>query len=223
MEACEPDPARRTRALSGEIPAAVQPGDTEIVVEVLRRGGGTTFLAARALQAGAVVARASALCAAPRPVSAARTGVTPPVLSPFGDPATRASAPPVGAGVPRFTQHYEYRPGPPAPYSNAPTAAASGWVRPRAPLAVLDGPAISGLLDAWWPASLACETRPRPMATVTFTAELLADPRTLDPVAPLAYRARLDGAADGFTVELRELWSGDTLVALNQQLFAVLA
>ncbi|MBE7451703.1 MAG: hypothetical protein HS111_23275 [Kofleriaceae bacterium] len=60
------------------------------------------------------------------------------------------------------------------------------------------------------------------MTTVTFMAELLVDPASLDPAAPFAYRARLDGAADGFSVEVRELWQGDALVALNQQVFAVL-
>ncbi|MBZ0234602.1 MAG: hypothetical protein K8M05_19880, partial [Deltaproteobacteria bacterium] len=67
------------------------------------------------------------------------------------------------------------------------------------------------------------ERTPRPMATLTFTAELLADPATLDPGAPFAYRAHLDGAADGFSVEIRELWQDDVLVALNQQVFAILA
>ncbi len=61
------------------------------------------------------------------------------------------------------------------------------------------------------------------MATLTFTAEILVDPATLDPSAHFAYRARLDGAADGFSVEIRELWQNDTLVALNQQVFAIIA
>ena len=225
MEACEPDPARRVRSLSGEIPAPVVAGSTTIEVELLRRGGGTTFLSARARQAGATVARASALLAASRPPGAARAGGAPPRLPPF-DRGVEVPPPPVGAGAPRFTVRYEYRPEPPYPYSGAAEAGATGWLRARpgagAAPAALDAPAIIGLLDAWWPAALACERTPRRMTTVTFMAELLVDPATLDPAAPFAYRARLDGVADGFSVEVRELWQGDALVALNQQVFAVL-
>lgn len=222
MEACELDRARRTRSLSGEIPAPVVPGELEVAVEVLRRGGGTTFLEARALQAGATVARASALLASPRPAGSTRTSATPPRLPPPGE-VTLLPPPSVGAAAPRFTSHYEYRPVPPYAYTGAEIAGAAGWVRERAETPQLDGPAIIGLLDAWWPAALACERTPRPMATLTFTAELLADPATLDARAPFAYRAHLDGAADGFSVEIRELWQDDVLVALNQQVFAILA
>ena len=63
---------------------------------------------------------------------------------------------------------------------------------------------------------------PRPCATVSFTGELLCDPASLPPSEPLAYRARMGGLYEGFFVELRELWLGSTLVALNQQTFAIL-
>ena len=80
-----------------------------------------------------------------------------------------------------------------------------------------------GLLDAWWPAVFASATEPRAAATTSFTAEFLVDPATLAPAEPLRHRARAVAARDGFSVEFRELWSGDTLVALNQQTFALLA
>jgi hypothetical protein len=57
-----------------------------------------------------------------------------------------------------------------------------GWLRPRTPLARLDAPALIAMLDAWWPAIFAIEGRPRPVATVSFTAELLR------PLASLAGR-----------------------------------
>lgn len=222
MQTCEADGTRLVRSLSGELPAAVRPGPAEIAVEVLRRGGGTTFLDARARQQGETVARASALLASARPGGAARGALTPPVLPPPDDLAP-APPPAVGSMAPPFTRHYEYRAAPPYPYTGSAVAAATGWLRMRAPLAALDAPAVIGLLDAWWPAALACETRVRPMATVTFAAELLADPSTLDPAAPFAYRARLDGVDGAFSVEVRELWQADRLVGLNQQVFAFLA
>ena len=52
--------------------------------------------------------------------------------------------------------------------------------------------------------------------------QLLVDPRTLDPAEPLYYRARGVAAADNFFIEMRELWSGDAVVAMNQQTFALL-
>lgn len=221
MEACEPDRARRTRALSGEIPAPVLTGETEVTVEILRRGNGTTFLDARALQGGATVARASALLASSRPAGSTRTSAVAPRLPPPGDIA--ALPPPVGDAAPRFTNHYEYRPVAPFPFTQAEIAGAAGWVRENIERPSLDAPALIGLLDAYWPAAFACEPAPRPMATLTFTAEILVDPATLDPRAPFAYRAHLDGAADGFSVEIRELWQNDTLVALNQQVFVIIA
>jgi hypothetical protein len=66
------------------------------------------------------------------------------------------------------------------------------------------------------------ESAPRPIATVSFLAEILCDPSTLDPRAPLFYRARVVAEAGGYFVEMRELWSGDVPVALNQQSVAML-
>ena len=79
-----------------------------------------------------------------------------------------------------------------------------------------------GLLDAWLPALFTKLDAPRPSSTVSFMAELVVDPATLDPRAPLRHRAEARAAAEGYCVELRELWSGSTLVALNQQVFAVI-
>ena len=89
------------------------------------------------------------------------------------------------------------------------------------PLERLDAPALVGRLDAWWP-TLFIIGSPRPVATISFVAELLVEPATLPPTEPLRYRARMAGLHDGFFVELRELWSGDRVVALNQQTFAIL-
>ena len=57
---------------------------------------------------------------------------------------------------------------------------------------------------------------------MSFLAEFLCDPAQLDPAAPLFYRARSVAEAGGYFVDMRELWNGDELVALNQQSFAML-
>ena len=69
---------------------------------------------------------------------------------------------------------------------------------------------------------LAVESAPRAVATVGYTMQLLVDPRTLDVAEPLYYRARGVAGGDNFFVEMRELWSGDVVVAMNQQTFALL-
>lgn len=81
---------------------------------------------------------------------------------------------------------------------------------------------LVSLLDSYWPASFAIESMPRAMTTVGYTMQLLCDPRKLAPAEPLFYRARAVAGADNFVVEMRELWSGDAIVGMNQQTFAIL-
>lgn len=222
MSECEPDPARRLRSISAELCGPAMVGATAIEVAVLRRGRGVTYLEARARQGDEVVARASGLFGAARPAAAAVVAAAPPALTPFAD----APVAPMGqAPTPRFTSHYEFRPLTPPPFAGARDSRTAGWLRERGCVArprPLDAADVLGLLDCWWPCALVVEPTPRPMATVAYTAELLVEPATLEPTAPFAYRAELAGVADGYSVELRQLWQGDRLVGLNQQTFAAL-
>lgn len=222
MAALEPDGARRLRSISAELCAPMLTGATTVAAAVLRRGRGTTYAEARATQADGVAARASALFGVARPPSAVRVDGAPPALPP---PDAIAIAPMGEGPTPRFTRHYEFRSIGPWPFAGAAEATAAGWLRERGVVAAprpLDAADLIALCDAWWPCALVVERAPRPMATVAFTAELLVEPATLDPAAPFAYHAHLAGAADGYSVELRHLWQGDRLVALNQQTFAAL-
>lgn len=223
MEAVEPDATRRLRSISAELCGPMLVGRTELTVAVLRRGRGTTYVAALAMQGGEVIARANVLFGGPRPPAAARVDAPPPALPPFAEVPI---APMGGPPSPRFTAHFEFRPTGPWPFSGAREPVAAGWLRERGaiadPTAALDAADVLGLLDAWWPCALVVEPGPRAMATVAFTAQLLVDPAALDAAQPFAYRAHLAGEADGYSVELRHLWQGDRLVALNQQTFAAL-
>ena len=98
-----------------------------------------------------------------------------------------------------------------------------GYVREAVTPTRVDGPMMIALLDAYWPALFSVETKARAAVTVGFTAQILVDPRTLDPETPLFHRARMVAMRDGFFVEMRELWLGETLVGMNQQTFALLA
>ena len=111
----------------------------------------------------------------------------------------------------------------PPPFAGGAVPVSEGWVRPRTALSSWGAPEIVGMADAWWPAALATETAPRPMATVSFTLQLLCNPAALSPTAPLFHRARALAAHDGYVVEHRGLWTaaGDP-VAMNDQTFVII-
>jgi hypothetical protein len=215
----EPQLNRALRTLAGDLCGPVLPGEVEITTRVLRRGSNQTNMSAELRQGGEVVALASAVLSAPRSLPS----LPPPDAPP---PSDWRALPIVELPLPRFpafARHYEYRSlGP--PFGPTAEAGAGGFVREceEVALARVDAPALIARLDAWWPALFLVEGGPRPIATVSFVAELLADPASLPPTEPLRYRARVAGQHDGFFVELRELWHGERLVALNQQTFAVI-
>jgi hypothetical protein len=227
MERCEVEPARRLRSLSGELCAPVLPGHADITVATLRRGRGVTFLESRLLQEGGVAARASAAFAVPRgsPV-AFRGGRPPPDAPPWRDVPLVPIAPPLG---PVFAAHYEYRSSGPLPFTGAALPITAGWVREHEPAAGahLDAAAVVALLDAWWPALFSIDDTPRPIATIAFTMELVADPTAIPADEPLLFAGRVESLHEGFFAETRELWrrtpEGTTLVGLNHQTFAILA
>jgi hypothetical protein len=214
------DPARRLQTLAGDIAGPVLPGPTTLRVEVLRRGSKQSNAQARLIQGGDVLAVASAVLATPREVQIPRFGaVEPPDRADWDQLPVLDFGPPVG---PAFARAYEYRLAGPAPLGGARDAETAGYIRERTVPARRDAASVIALLDAWWPTLWSMVTEPRPVATTSFLAELLVDPAKLDPAERLFHDARMAGTADGFFVELRALWSGDTCVAMNQQTFAIL-
>jgi hypothetical protein len=218
MEREEPESVRRVRTLAGDLCAPVTPGPAEVRVRVLRRGSNQTNLAAELSRDGSVMATATAVLSEPRAFPGSPTSLVP------EPPGEWSSIEPLAyqAGFwPTFTQHYEYRTKGPVPFGAREPAICLGWIREKAPLGRLDAPAIIGRLDAWWPTLFTVISEPRMCATIQFTAELFTDPASLDPRAPFRYRAQRMAQQDGFFLEARELWQADTLVALNQQTFAI--
>ncbi len=218
MESCEPDRARRVRVLTGDLCGPVPPGASTIAVRVLRRGHHQSNLHAELSRDGDVLALASAIFGSAR-VPDLRVDVA------GAAPAAPdwQSVPPIDLGSfgPRFAQHYEHRNLGPLPGSLGQSAETLGFIREREPLARFDAPALIGRLDAWWPALFSVGTM-RPMATVSFTAELFCDAERLAPEQPLLHRARVVALREGYFLEERELWSGGQVVALNQQTFSVI-
>jgi len=220
MRSREEDASRVVRAVTGDLCGPALPVESRIVSRVLRRGNNQTNVAATLEQAGAVVAHATCVLASARKVAAPpRVTLDPPRRVPYEQAQVLPAAAPFG---PRFAAHYEYRSAGPMPLSGGSDAVVLGWIKERVPLARVTASALVARLDAFWPAILSVETAPRPVATVSFLAEILCEPSALDPVAPLFYRARTVAQGSGYFVELRELWHGDEPVALNQQSFALL-
>jgi hypothetical protein len=215
----EPDSGRVLRSLLGDLCGPVLPGHATIRVQRLRTGNNVSNLDAQLLQGDEVLARASAVLSTPRKVAAAPRQPAPPEPHDWQALGVAPLTPPV---APVFTQHFEFRPTEHWPFSGATEAKAAGYVRAKETPARVDAPYLIALLDAWWPAQFAVEKLPRPVATVSFAAQLLADVSTLDPSVPLFHRAEVTALADGFLVEMRQLWSGDVLVGLNQQTIALL-
>jgi hypothetical protein len=222
IEASEPDASRHLRTLSAEICAPVLPGPARVVVEALRRGSSASYWDARIVspEGSEVLVRASAMLSAPRKVESTLRSPKAPELSALEGLEPLAIEPPLG---PAFARAFEYRTPGPYPFSGSPDAQVLGSIRLRKPPAAFDAATLLAYADAWWPSWLNTVDRPRATATVNFTAELLVDPATLDPAQPLVHVGRVHAERDGYVVELRELWAGETLVLLNQQTFAILS
>jgi acyl-CoA thioesterase len=219
MEKTETDPARVTRTLIGDIAGPVAPGPFEVRVIPIRRGSNQTNLRAELLQNGEVMVLASAVLSTPRPQGIALRPRAPVIAAAKDVPVVPMAAP----RTPVFTQHYEYRPVGGGPFGTGPEPAVDGWVREKVAPSRVDAPAILGLLDSYWPAFFATMPTFRPAATVSFTAEILCDPRALDPRDLLQYRSRTICDREGFQLETRELYDPrGEVVAMNQQTFAVL-
>ena len=216
------DPARKVRSVTAELPGPVVPGRAEITVEVLRAGSSVSTVRAQLAQGNEIKSHAVAVLAAARP------GAGPLAWQELAHPdvpSWKTIEPTSLPGGPEFAQHFEYRivEGVPGTGPSAP-ARTVGWVRQRTPGGPRDAGYIAAMVDAWWPATMVRLDRPRPMATIAFTLDILAGIDGLDPEAPLLYRGTVPVLADGYFLETRELWGEDgRLVALNQQTFVVIA
>jgi acyl-CoA thioesterase len=216
IERSEAESERQLRSITGEIAGPVVAGPCTISTAAVRRGHGVSTWSAQLEQGEGTLAVATVVLGRSRDID--RTWAPPAVVAP---PWRDCPAAPVGLPfVPEFSQHFEYRPFGPLPFSGAAEPVSSGWIRPRFAARGIGAAELVAMCDAWWPAAFSIERGPRPIATVAFTMQSLLGGRVLPPETPLLHRARVIASAQGFFVEMRELWteSGE-LVALNQQTF----
>lgn len=216
--------SRPVRAITVQMAGPVLVGDQRLVVTEVRRGSAmTTWNVDIVDTTGATVVHASVISGAPRDLDVDRTsawgcarmGEQPPWSAVPEIPV----APPLG---PVFGPHVCFRP-------LVGTPASGGEARTRGWVSFADGKAwtrarVLGLIDAWWPGALVASERMRPLATVMFAATILVDPADLDSGQPLFYEGELTAGSEGFTSEVRRLWSPDgRLVAENLQSIVVIA
>lgn len=199
-------------------------GEIGLTTEIVRVGSRVAHATARIANEKGVTTFASAsFCkdrSAPEPyLHAAMPDVAPATSVPE---LCLASVP----GIAEFFQHVDVRfCGPILPFSSASDARIAAWVRLREP-ASLDAPLAAFLLDCLPPAITATFGAPRPLASVDFTIHFFsrfagAAATATDEHHLVAIRSRW--AADGYTEELRELWSPrGELLGQCRQLIALL-
>jgi acyl-CoA thioesterase len=229
----DPRPQLAVRTMSAQLVAPVLVGRMHVAVEQLRGGSATNTLEVRCHnEAGELLAHGVVV------LGAARTGdgmpdgpgwlaVTPPAelaAGPDAVPEVRIG-PPL---APDFTAHLEMRPITGIPYSGADSDQTRGWIRPRGPVERVDAAVVTALADAWWVSVMARLDRPRPAATVGFTLDFPSDPSCLPRdeegrMQALFHRGHSVTAREGFTIEVRELWTRTgQLISWNTQTVVVI-
>jgi hypothetical protein len=230
-EGTEADPERALRTLAVEIVGPVRVGPARLTVEPLRIGNGVSTYDVRLLQTedgGLEAIQAHAVASfgkrrvPDRDFSVLRA---PSDVPPASEVEPLPIEPPLG---PEFAQHLEFRgfAGLPmsAPLRQADGGAKTlGYVRMKVPPRVVDVAYLAAVADAYWPAILATEPLLRPTATLSFTLDLVVDPASIAPDAPLLVVARALAGRDGYVVEERQVFEPDgRLVALNRQTFVII-
>jgi acyl-CoA thioesterase len=208
------------RSLTAALCGPTQPGEAALYVELLRVGSGVATLAVRLVQNHEIQAQATAVFGKHRVADGDWQRFPVPEMQPWRDLDPLPIGPPL---APHFAEFFEFRVTGQFPFSGHTEANSTGWIKPKNPGAARDDAYIVALADAWWPATLTCFTEPRPMATISFTLEILSDLVGLDPEAPLYHTATSHASRGGYTSEDRKLWGEDgRLVAINHQTMVII-
>lgn len=213
-------PTHVVRAVSADLMAAVAPGEVELTTSWLRVGNSVSTMQVMLRQGGALAAHAAVTFGAPRPGTPAVSQPDLPPPPPWREvPAVPSMSPP----GPVFTQHFEYRNVGAWPFSGHATPDLEGWVRPRVPCRVRDAAWLAALVDTYWPPTAVTFDRPRPVATVGYHLDLVADAAVVGDDEPVYQRATAVVGRDGYVSEDRDLWSASgTLLARNRQMLVII-
>jgi acyl-CoA thioesterase len=216
------DPERAPRSLTIHFCAPASEGPFELTTEIVRAGSRVTTALARVVREGKVTTLATASFCKSRDRGERHFAARMPAFPPAREVPSFSRAIP---GVPPFVAHFDHRYlGPPFPFSGATRAEVAAWVRLVEP-EPHDAATAALLVDVLPPAISAKFDAPRPLASVDFRVDFLerfplagvsADDHLL-----VAITSRW--ADDGYTEELRDLWTADgRLVAQCRQLIALM-
>ncbi|MBK9071590.1 MAG: thioesterase family protein [Myxococcales bacterium] len=218
-------PPTPVRSVTAQFFAPAMVGAAELLVTVQKVGSNVAVASVVMMQAGAAVANATIVRGGERATPLTWNELAPPVMKPFDACAAMPRGVPF---APVFTQHFDYRPTGPLPFSGGTSARCEGWIAVRKAGAADGEAAISDELvlayaDAYWTAAMVKMQAPRPAATVSFALQY-GHCGASRVAQPLYLRAHTPYAAGGYVTEFRELWTASgELVATNQQVIAIIA
>lgn len=212
-------PATPMRSMQAQFLAPAVVGHAECLVSALKAGTGVAAASVVMMQQDVVVANATIVAAGARKNPMSWATATPPTMRPWSE----LSAMPLGlAMAPVFTQHFEYRPTGPMPFSGGKEARSDGWIQVRQAGGAVSDELVLAYADAYWASAMVRLPMPRPAATVSFALQYQT-PLVGRSDEPLYLRASAPWAADGYCTEFRELWTASgELVATNQQVIAII-
>lgn len=225
MEEEVADPERTPRSLTISFCAPCV-GDFSLRTELVRKGSRVAHGNARILSStGDVMTMATASFCRPRSDSTAYATAKMPDVKPASEHRDFPRGVP---GIPGFFAQLDARfCGDVMPFSGAKEARVAAWLRMRADLELdVDASIAAMLLDILPPAVAATFSAPRPLASVNFTVDFFsALPLRPAPPRDAFYLASITSrwAGEGYTEELRDLWTADgVLLAQCRQLIALL-
>jgi acyl-CoA thioesterase len=221
MEAKVGDVERAARSLTVHFCAPATEGPMEVTTEIVRAGSRVSHATARVVRDRAILTLATASFCKTRPGPSYVRAEMPKVA-----PASEVHEVPRDLpGIPAFLEHVELRfTGDVLPFSGGSLPEVHAWVRLREPEPV-DAAVAALLLDGVPPAILSTFSEPRAVASVDFDIQVFERlPERAgapDDFHLCAIRSRWAG--DGYSEELRELWSPKgVLLAQCRQLLALL-
>ena len=204
--------ARPLRSITLHYLGRPSEGPAEVQVEADRHGRSVSFMRARLVQEGRLMATAAAVFAAERD-GIELDQLDTPVVSPPDETAGLPSAP----DAPPFSRQFDYLPAIGTPtLGGGDEALTGGWLRLRDERP-LDAAALVAFTDSWFPAVFAMRTEPLAVPTLELTVHLRGRlPREHD-WALCRSRTRL--ARHGFLEEEAEIFSREgELLAQGRQL-----
>jgi acyl-CoA thioesterase len=219
MQSKVADAERVPRSITAHFCAPATAGPIEVKTEIVRVGSRVSHATSRVVRDGTTLTFGSASFAKPRSGPSYSSAKMPNVAS-----ASEVRDMPRGIpGAPAFFDHVDVRfTGEHLPFTGSAAPEVNAWVRLREPEPI-DAAVIAFLLDTLPPAITSTFSTPRPAASVEFNVQLFATSRAGKPDDFHLCSIRSRWADDGYTEELRDLWSPDgVLLGQCRQLLALL-